>query len=413
MGPAGFQGIVVARVGYRSAARMFVVSEDDTYSGYGLEQLSQVFTVKEHRQLAASDVRDWLIAVGKVLQKRRLIEKANAWARFVTGDYGADTSSDFAAMGIAELQTAGMPLADAKVVYSCLDGRRVEDGDSVEHSGVTTASDSRSADATTSLSEIAASMSQGMATAAKSAMVQVATSSKLTQLPVLAGTQPTVRQVQEFGQDIAKHRRRVSKELANELKGVAANPWKYLGAGEVLEQRVQQIVGASQEQAAVDAELYDEIMESIDSGAAVDIGMTHHSGVYLYYELLLRAINRPAELVRPSMKYVCEDVQKCSWAGYLKEDLQRWLREVQEVRFRHDLGDYTSIMEGLSQLLADLVPTQLNTLAHWHSTKKKHADFDDVMRALIAKAEGDQKQAEFQRKGKGTSSFTGGKAGRG
>jgi len=70
-------------------------------------------------------------------------------------------------------------------------------------------------------------------------------------------------------------------------------------------------------------------------------------------------------------------------------------------------------MEGLSQLLADLVPTQLNTLAHWHSTKKKHADFDDVMRALIAKAEGDQKQAEFQRKGKGTSSFTGGKAGRG
>ena len=115
MGPAGFQGIVVARVGYRSAARMFVVSEDDTYSGYGLEQLSQVFTVKEHRQLAASDVRDWLIAVGKALQKRRLIEKANAWARFVTGDYGADTSSDFAAMGIAELQTAGMPLADAKL----------------------------------------------------------------------------------------------------------------------------------------------------------------------------------------------------------------------------------------------------------------------------------------------------------
>ena len=155
MGPAGFQGIVVARVGYRSAARMFVVSEDDTYSGYGLEQLSQVFTVKEHRQLAASDVRDWLIAVGKALQKRRLIEKANAWARFVTGDFGADTSSDFAAMGIAELQTAGMPLADAKVVYSCLDGRRVEDGDSVQHSGVTTASDSRSSDATASLSEIA------------------------------------------------------------------------------------------------------------------------------------------------------------------------------------------------------------------------------------------------------------------
>ena len=121
---------------------MFVVSEDDTYSGYGLEQLSQVFTVKEHRQLAASDVRDWLIAVGKVLQKRRLIEKANAWARFITDDYGADTSSDFAAMGVAELQTAGMPLADAKVVYSCLDGRRVEDGDSVQHSGVTTASDS-------------------------------------------------------------------------------------------------------------------------------------------------------------------------------------------------------------------------------------------------------------------------------
>ena len=64
---------------------MFVVSEDDTYSGYGLEQLSQVFTVKEHRQLAASDVRGWLIAVGKALQKRRLIEKANAWARFITG----------------------------------------------------------------------------------------------------------------------------------------------------------------------------------------------------------------------------------------------------------------------------------------------------------------------------------------
>ena len=67
---------------------------------------------------------------------------------------------------------------------------------------------------------------------------------------------------------------------------------------------MQRIVDASQEQAAVDAELYDEIMESIDSGAAVDIGMTHHSGVYLYYELLIRAINRPAELVRPSMKYV-------------------------------------------------------------------------------------------------------------
>ena len=63
---------MVARVCYRSAARMIVVSEDDTYSGHGLEQLSQVFTVKEHRQLAASDVRDWLIAIGKVLQKRRL-----------------------------------------------------------------------------------------------------------------------------------------------------------------------------------------------------------------------------------------------------------------------------------------------------------------------------------------------------
>ena len=154
-------------------------------------------TVKEHRQLAASDVRDWLIAVGKALQKRRLIEKANAWARFVTGDYGADTSSDFAAMGIAELQTAGMPLADAKVVYSCLDGRRVEDGDSVEHSGVTTASDSRSADATTSLSEIVASMSQGMATAAKSAMVQVATSSKLAQLPVLRNSDRTLQNTGE------------------------------------------------------------------------------------------------------------------------------------------------------------------------------------------------------------------------
>ena len=153
---------------------MFDTSEDDVYSGYGLEQLSLVYTVTEHQPLAASDVRDWLIALGKALQKRRLVEKANAWARYITGDYGADSSSDFAAMEVADLQTAGMPLADAKVVYSYLNGRSAEDGESVGHSGLTTGTE-QSSDATASLSEIAATMSKGMATAAKSAMEQVAT----------------------------------------------------------------------------------------------------------------------------------------------------------------------------------------------------------------------------------------------
>ena len=60
---------------------MFDTSEDDVYSGYGLEQHSLVYTVNEHKPLAASDVREWLMALGKALQKRRLIEKANTWAR--------------------------------------------------------------------------------------------------------------------------------------------------------------------------------------------------------------------------------------------------------------------------------------------------------------------------------------------
>ena len=152
------------------------------------------------------------------MNKRRLVNKANTWARFITGEYGADSTSDFAAMEVADLQAAGMPKADAKVMFLCLHGRSTEKGGNVTESGVTTAQGSKSTDATASVSEIAATMSHGMASAAKlamqAAMEKVATKSKVSSLPELVGVQPLVKKVQEFGREIAKLRRRVRSEVA-------------------------------------------------------------------------------------------------------------------------------------------------------------------------------------------------------
>ena len=103
------------------------------------------------------------------------------------------------------------------------------------------------------------------------------------------------------------------------------------------------------------------------------------------------------------MKYACEDVPVCTWAGYLQEDLQKWVEAVQEVRFRNDLGDYTTIMQGLSQLLGQQQPTLIHVLGHWNSTKKRHADFDDVMRELETTAAACRQKAEITQKGKGQS----------
>ena len=81
---------------------------------------------------------DWLTALGKALGKQRLADKAFTWSEWITGEYGADAFADVAAMDVADLQNAGMPKADAKVVYRYLNGRAAEDGDSVAASGVTT-----------------------------------------------------------------------------------------------------------------------------------------------------------------------------------------------------------------------------------------------------------------------------------
>ena len=98
------------------------------------------------------------MALGTLLNKRRLVDKANTWVRFITGEYGADSTSDFAVIEIADLQAAGMPKADAKVIFLCLNGRSAEKGGSVAESGVTTEQGSKSTDATASLSKIAATM---------------------------------------------------------------------------------------------------------------------------------------------------------------------------------------------------------------------------------------------------------------
>ena len=50
------------------------------YEEYTLAELSQVFTEETHAPLAASDMRDWLIALGAALGKKRLADKANAWS---------------------------------------------------------------------------------------------------------------------------------------------------------------------------------------------------------------------------------------------------------------------------------------------------------------------------------------------
>ena len=55
------------------------------YEELTLEELSQVFTEETHAPLAASDMRDWLIALGAALGKKRLADKANAWSKWITG----------------------------------------------------------------------------------------------------------------------------------------------------------------------------------------------------------------------------------------------------------------------------------------------------------------------------------------
>ena len=108
------------------------------YEALTLEELSLVFTEDSHAPLATSDMSDWLAALGKALGKQRLADKAFTWSKWITGEYGADAFADVAAMDVADLQNAGMPKADAKVVYRYLNGRAAEDGDSVGASGVTT-----------------------------------------------------------------------------------------------------------------------------------------------------------------------------------------------------------------------------------------------------------------------------------
>ena len=155
--------------------------------------------------------------------------------------------------------------------------------------------------------------------------------------------------------------------------------------------------------AELDEELYSDIMEAIPAKLQEELGDSHESGVYLYFEIMERAVKRPFDLIAPSMKYACEDVPVCTWAGYLQEDLQKWVEAVQEVRFRNDLGDYTTIMQGLAQLLGQQQPTLIHVLGHWNSTKKRHADFDDVMRELETTAAACKQKAEMTQKGKGQS----------
>ena len=96
------------------------------YEACTLEELSLVFMEETHTPLAASDVRDWLSALGRALGKKRMADKANAWAKWITGEYGADAFSDVAVMELGDLQNAGMPVADSKVVYKYLNGRAAE-----------------------------------------------------------------------------------------------------------------------------------------------------------------------------------------------------------------------------------------------------------------------------------------------
>ena len=111
--------------------------------------------------------------------------------------------SDVAGMAVADLLAAGMPKADAKVVFKHLNGRAVEDGDSVIASGVTTPGGSNASE---TVSEIAVSMSQGMANAARSAMEKVAARSKVAPLKELSGIQPSVIDIRsdQIGSDQRK-----------------------------------------------------------------------------------------------------------------------------------------------------------------------------------------------------------------
>ena len=77
-----------------------------------------VFMEDAHKPLAPSDMRDWLSALGTALGKQRLVDKAHAWAKWLTGEYGADSYSDVAGIDVEDLQRAGMPKADAKVVFT-------------------------------------------------------------------------------------------------------------------------------------------------------------------------------------------------------------------------------------------------------------------------------------------------------
>ena len=380
------------------------------YEELTLEELSQVFTEETHAPLAASDMRDWLIALGAALGKKRLADKANAWSKWITGEYSADAHSDVAGMGVADLLAAGMPKADAKVVFKHLNGRIVEDGDSVAASGVTTPGGSNASD---TVSEIAASMSQGMANAARSAMEKVAARSKVAPLKELSGIQPTVKDVQGFGHHIVQQRRRVASKLVAVVSEISLYPWKYLTDKDVLSARIERVVEDIDSGAELDEELYSDIMEAIPAKLQEELGDSHESGVYLYFEIMERAVKRPFDLIAPSMKYACEDVPVCTWAGYLQEDLQKWVEAVQEVRFRNDLGDYTTIMQGLAQLLGQQQPTLIHVLGHWNSTKKRHADFDDVMRELETTAAACKQKAEMAQKGKGQPKGKGKGQGRG
>ena len=190
------------------------------------------------------------------------------------------------------------------------------------------------------------------------------------------------------------------------MNNISKNHWRYLGTPDVLLARVDKVVEELDHGRQLDQELYADIMESIEARVADEVGQSHESGVFLYYEIMLRAIKRPFDLIAPFMKYACEGVPACTWAGFLQGDLQKWVEAVQEFRFGNDLGDYTTIMQGLGQLLGQQQPTLITVLGHWNSTKKGHVDFDDVMRALETTAAASKQKADLAPRGKGRQQST-------
>ena len=124
-------------------------------------------------------------------------------------------------------------------------------------------------------------------------------------LKELSGIQPTVKDVQGFGQHIVQQRRRVASKLVAVVSEISMYPWKYLTDKDVLSARIERVTADIDSGAELDEELYSDIMEAIPAKLQEELGDSHESGVYLYFEIMERAVKRPFDLIAPSMKYAC------------------------------------------------------------------------------------------------------------